>query len=116
MNMFHRLMRARALPIVVVVVAYPATPLTTGRVRFCVSAAHTKADVDVVLRACDEIGDVLDLKHGLKQGERWSVEECIRRAGGARECVRWWLMCVVEVREVVDGLVWWVGWREGISL
>ncbi|KJA23889.1 hypothetical protein HYPSUDRAFT_184581 [Hypholoma sublateritium FD-334 SS-4] len=81
MNMFHRLMRARALPIVVVVVAYPATPLTTGRVRFCVSAAHTKADVDVVLRACDEIGDVLDLKHGLKKGERWSVEECIRRAG-----------------------------------
>ncbi len=24
-----------------------------------------------------EIGDVLDLKHRLKQGERWTVEECI---------------------------------------
>ena len=80
MNMFHRMMKDRQTPIVVVVVAYPATPLVTSRVRFCVSAAHTKEDVDCVLRACDEIGDVLDLKHGIASKERWGVEEVVRRA------------------------------------
>ncbi|KAJ9107764.1 hypothetical protein QFC20_003709 [Naganishia adeliensis] len=83
MPMFSRMMLDRfgkdKTPIVVVVVAYPATPLISSRVRFCLSAAHTKHDVDVVLRACDEIGDVLDLKHGNKV-DRWSAEECIRRA------------------------------------
>ncbi|EIW80061.1 serine palmitoyltransferase 2 [Coniophora puteana RWD-64-598 SS2] len=78
MSMFARMMRARSTPIVVVVVAYPATPLVTSRVRFCVSAAHTKEDIDVVLRACDEIGDVLDLKHS--HGERWAVDEICKRS------------------------------------
>ena len=27
-----------------------------------------------------EVGDVLDLKHGLPRGERWVVEEVIGRA------------------------------------
>lgn len=48
--------------IAVVVVGYPATPLVSSRARFCVSAAHTKEDLDRVLAACDEIGDVLQLK------------------------------------------------------
>ncbi|KAJ2970417.1 hypothetical protein NUW54_g12731 [Trametes sanguinea] len=78
MAVFSRMMRTRATPIVVVVVAYPATPLVTSRVRFCLSAAHTKEDVDEVLRACDEIGDLLDLKQA--SGERWPVEEIIKRA------------------------------------
>ncbi|KAF9026818.1 serine palmitoyltransferase 2 [Hymenopellis radicata] len=80
MNMFHRLMKDRQTPIIVVVVAYPATPLVTSRVRFCVSAAHTKEDIDIVLRASDEVGDVLDLKHGIRKSERWPVEEIIKRA------------------------------------
>lgn len=75
---FHRMMKDRATPIVVVVVAYPATPLVTGRVRFCVSAAHTKEDIDVVLKACDEIGDIIDLKHA--QGERWPLKEIMARS------------------------------------
>lgn len=75
---FHRMILARKTPIVVVVVAYPATPLVTGRVRFCVSASHTKDDIDTVLQACDEIGDVLDLKH--LPGERWPLELVINRA------------------------------------
>ncbi|KAG6856485.1 hypothetical protein H0H87_003953 [Tephrocybe sp. NHM501043] len=80
MCMFHRMMKDRQTPIIVVVVAYPATPLVTSRVRFCVSAAHTKEDVDTVLRACDEVGDVLDLKHGIPKWERWSVEKVIEHA------------------------------------
>jgi len=63
---------------VVVVVGYPATALVTSRVRFCVSASHTKEDMDVILRACDEVGDVLDLKHG--DGDRWPIEEIVHRA------------------------------------
>ncbi len=46
----------------VVVVGYPATPLVSSRARFCVSAAHTKDDLDRLLSACDEIGGVLQLK------------------------------------------------------
>lgn len=46
----------------IVVVGYPATPLVSSRARFCVSAAHTKDDLDRFLAACDEIGDLLQLK------------------------------------------------------
>jgi len=48
--------------IAVVVVGYPATPLISSRARFCVSAAHTKDDLDRLLAACDEAGEVLQLK------------------------------------------------------
>ncbi|KAJ6511413.1 pyridoxal phosphate-dependent transferase [Mycena vitilis] len=80
MNMFHCLMKQYSTPIVVVVVAYPACALVTSRVRFCVSASHTKEDIDTVLRACDEIGDILDLKHGLGPKERWDIETVCERA------------------------------------
>ncbi|KIM80035.1 hypothetical protein PILCRDRAFT_98037 [Piloderma croceum F 1598] len=56
---FHRMMKDRATPIAVVIVAYLATSLETCRAR-----------VDLVLKACDEIGDILDLKHG--RGDRWT--------------------------------------------
>ncbi|KAJ6167709.1 hypothetical protein N7497_000552 [Penicillium chrysogenum] len=55
----HEMLRRK---ISVVVVGYPATPLVSSRARFCVSAAHTKEDLDRVLTACDEIGNVLQLK------------------------------------------------------
>jgi serine palmitoyltransferase len=80
MNMFHRMMKERSTPIVVVVVAYPATPLVTSRVRFCVSASHTKEDIDCVLKACDDIGDVLDLKHGIRRLDRWVIEKVVKSA------------------------------------
>ncbi|KAJ7481661.1 serine palmitoyltransferase 2 [Mycena latifolia] len=80
MIVFHRMMKAYATPIVIVVVSYPACSLMTTRVRFCLSASHTKEDIDAVLRACDEIGDVLDLKHGLRKSERWGIDEVCERA------------------------------------
>ena len=55
----HEMLRRR---ISVVVVGYPATPLVSSRARFCVSAAHTKGDLDRLLEACDQIGNVLQLK------------------------------------------------------
>jgi len=78
MAMFVRMMRAWSTPIVVVIASYPATSAVTGRARFCTSAAHTKDDIDMVLRACDEIGEILDLKYG--SGERWGIEEVCKRA------------------------------------
>lgn len=79
MCVFSRLMLERKTPIIVVVVAYPATPLVTSRVRFCLSASHIKSDVDTLLRACDEIGDMLDLK--VASGvERWSIDRIINNA------------------------------------
>ncbi|KAJ2002709.1 serine palmitoyltransferase component [Coemansia thaxteri] len=48
--------------IAVVVVSYPATPIITGRVRFCISASHTREDLDYALAQISEIGDLLLLK------------------------------------------------------
>ncbi|PVH80974.1 serine palmitoyltransferase [Cadophora sp. DSE1049] len=107
---FSREMLKRGIS--VVIAGYPATPLLTARVRFCVSAAHNKEDMDRVLRACDEIGDILDLKFStgvmggieplaealtLKEVQgvddrrtrkvvppRWDVEDVIAR--GVRDC------------------------------
>ncbi|KAG2108527.1 serine palmitoyltransferase 2 [Suillus discolor] len=75
---FVRMMRSYSPPIVVVVVTYPATPFETARARFCPSASHTKEDIDIVLRACDEVGGILDLKHG--SGERWGINTVCERA------------------------------------
>ena len=60
----------------VVVVGYPATPLISSRARFCVSAAHTKDDLDRMLTACDIVGDILQLKYssGVAGGARPSAD------------------------------------------
>lgn len=85
MPAFSRMMLQRK--IAVVVVAYPATPLIESRVRFCVSAALTKEDIDYLLRHVSEVGDKLYLK--LSSGKasiesdgrppRWDVEDVIAR-------------------------------------
>lgn len=78
MGSFSRLMLEK-FNIVTVVVAYPATPLVSSRVRFCVSAAHTKQDIDRVLIACDVIGDILGLKLS-SQHKRMKVEDIIKNS------------------------------------
>ncbi|KAH9444604.1 hypothetical protein Pst134EB_024865 [Puccinia striiformis f. sp. tritici] len=67
MLQFSRMMLER-YAIVVVVVAYPATPLVSSRVRFCVSASHTKTDIDKILIATDQIGQLLGLKMSKRNG------------------------------------------------
>jgi antibiotic biosynthesis monooxygenase (ABM) superfamily enzyme len=57
MCVFRLIMRAHKTPVVVVIVAYPASmplvTLVTPRVRFwrrpCVNATHTKDDIDAIL-------------------------------------------------------------------
>ncbi|KNC48256.1 serine palmitoyltransferase 2, variant [Thecamonas trahens ATCC 50062] len=46
----------------VVVVGYPATPIIESRSRFCLSAAHTREDIDKALDAISDVGDVMGLK------------------------------------------------------
>ncbi|KAM9727699.1 serine palmitoyltransferase 3 isoform 2-T2 [Menidia menidia] len=46
----------------VVVVGFPATPITEARARFCVSAAHTRDMLNQVLHQMNEVGDSLCLK------------------------------------------------------
>ncbi|KAL4656286.1 serine palmitoyltransferase 2-like [Arapaima gigas] len=49
--------------IAVVVVGFPATPIIESRARFCVSAAHTRAMLDMALSTISEVGDLLQLKY-----------------------------------------------------
>ncbi|XP_053731858.1 serine palmitoyltransferase 3 isoform X1 [Synchiropus splendidus] len=57
---FAREMLARKIG--VVVVGFPATPITEARARFCLSAAHTRAMLNQVLHHLNEVGDTLGLK------------------------------------------------------
>ncbi|KAI5917933.1 serine palmitoyltransferase [Camillea tinctor] len=93
----------------VVVVGYPATPLISSRARFCVSSAHNKDDLDRLLAACDEVGDILQLKFstgiagGLKplpEGVSPENEAAWRRANGLEgviEAPRWSLEDVIAL-------------------
>lgn len=90
----------------VVVVTYPATPLELSRVRLCVSAAHTKEDLDRMLIACDEVGDALQIKFssGIAGGLHERPDPCIDndKKKIVREKPRWKIEEVIErgVRDV----------------
>jgi len=57
---FNREMLKRG--VAVVTVGFPATPLVLGRVRFCLSASHTKEMLDEVLKYAEEVGDLLNMR------------------------------------------------------
>lgn len=96
----------------VVVVGYPATPLISSRARFCVSSAHNKDDMDRLLAACDEVGDILQIKYStgvaggaepLPAGVSPEMEKEWRRANGLEGMVkppRWRLEDVIAAGEV----------------
>lgn len=72
--------------IAVVIVGYPATPLSSARVRLCLSSALTKEDLDYVLEQFSIIGDLVYLKFssGIAGGSkipgeppRWSIEDVL---------------------------------------
>lgn len=44
-------------------VGYPATPLMQGRIRICLSAAHTKEQLDYALETIEKVADDLGLKY-----------------------------------------------------
>jgi serine palmitoyltransferase len=58
--------------VAVVGVGYPATPIISSRVRICVSAAHTQADLDYLVDCMKDIAkelvlDVSNRKHLIQQ-------------------------------------------------
>lgn len=61
---FSREALARGLA--VVVVGFPATPLLHARVRFCISAGHTKEQLEDALTKIDEISGVTHIKYVTK--------------------------------------------------
>lgn len=60
--------------IAVVGVGFPATPIMEGRIRFCLSAAHTKEQLDYALSVIDEISDTLGLKYSRKPRDTRQIE------------------------------------------
>jgi len=56
--------------IAVVVVGYPVTPLLLARVRFCISASHTKEDLDWALKQIDDVGQMTCIKYGIKKEKK----------------------------------------------
>jgi serine palmitoyltransferase len=51
----------------VVVVGSPATDIVGSRARFCLSASHTREDLDFGLKAISEAGDICNLKFHLSK-------------------------------------------------
>jgi serine palmitoyltransferase len=47
----------------VVVVGFPAVPILMSRARFCISAGHTRVELDRALAEIDEIADILKLRY-----------------------------------------------------
>jgi serine palmitoyltransferase len=94
----HEMLRRK---ISIVIAGYPATPVISARARLCVSAAHNKDDLDRLLAACDEVGDLLQLKFssGTAGGTDTLPEdvhqnddkEILCAQGGAIEPPRWTL-------------------------
>ena len=52
-----------------VVVGFPATPIVSARVRFCLSASHTLEQIDYVLEVTDKLGDILALRHSFQNSK-----------------------------------------------
>jgi serine palmitoyltransferase len=50
--------------IIIVVVGFPVTPLLLSRIRFCISAAHTREDLEWALKQISELGDLVLAKYG----------------------------------------------------
>jgi serine palmitoyltransferase len=63
--------------IAIVAVGFPATGLTGARVRFCLSASHTREMLDKALKAIDECGEMAGMKIS-KINKSRSLEE-VRR-------------------------------------
>lgn len=51
-----------------------ATPIMAGRIRFCLSAAHTKEQLDHALNIIDEVADKLGLRYSRKLRDRSKIE------------------------------------------
>lgn len=81
--------------VAVVVVGFPATPLLLGRARICLSAAHTREDLDLALGVINEVSNIIQIRYGRPWLEsilpaRWlrgaQKSECLSHIPGHESC------------------------------
>lgn len=60
--------------VAVVGAGFPATPIMEGRIRFCLSAAHTKEQLDYALDVIDDVSENLGLKYSRKRRDPNPIE------------------------------------------
>jgi serine palmitoyltransferase len=66
------------LQVAVVTVAFPATPLLLSRARICISASHTREDLEQALQVISEVCDMCHLKYfpvGITEKEKALLTE-----------------------------------------
>lgn len=75
--------------VAMVVVGFPATPLLTARARVCVSAAHSREDLDYALDVLDEVAGLCLLRYGdmKKAGGAGEAEEARQSAASDDEAL-----------------------------
>ena len=66
--------------IAVVVVGFPATPLLLARTRICISAAHSRADLEAALEAMRDIVGLLGIGAGV-DAAAWEAWRASTSAG-----------------------------------
>ncbi|XP_049868149.1 serine palmitoyltransferase 2 [Pectinophora gossypiella] len=62
--------RLTACGVATVGVGFPATPLNKARIRFCLSAAHSREQLDASLAAVERVADELGLRYARRRGPR----------------------------------------------
>ena len=67
--------------VAVVVVGFPATPLLTARMRVCISASHTREDLDFAMEVFEDVADHCLLRYMRGVEKRPALED--GRLGGA---------------------------------
>lgn len=55
-------------------VGFPATPIMAGRIRFCLSAAHSKEQLDHALDIINDVAEKLGLKYSRKPIDHGHIE------------------------------------------
>jgi 7-keto-8-aminopelargonate synthetase-like enzyme len=73
--------------VAVVVVGYPAVPLQYERCRFCISAAHTRDQIERAVAVVVEVGEKLGIKFDKTMDPKVRAERTIRESEHAK-CLR----------------------------
>lgn len=85
---FSRECLARGLALVVV--GFPATPLLLSRARICLSAGHTREDLDWALAVIDEVAELIQIKYKRGWVERFlpkPLADAVMSRQRAPECL-----------------------------
>merc|ERR1711933_186867 len=73
--------------VALVVVGFPATPLLLARARVCISASHTKEDLEYCLQVIDEVTTKLHMKYSLMDANTSEMEMELQTNGNGHHHV-----------------------------